>query len=49
LGAPRLLTHLAGNALLIFAAAAGLGAYARAARRRSELLAKANKAEAPAG
>ncbi len=49
LGAPRLLTHLAGNALLIFAAAAGLGAYARAARRRSELLAKASKAEAPAG
>ena len=49
LGAPRLLTHLVGNVLLIFAAVAGLGAYARAARRRSELLAKANKAEAPAG
>ena len=49
LGAPRLLTHLVGNVLLIFAAVAGLGAYARAARRRSELLAKANRAEAPAG
>lgn len=48
LGIPRLLIHLAGNALLVLATALGVGAYARAARRRTEFLAVPDRAKSPA-